>query len=101
MLIVVIVVAVTGACVGFIGVGIVGMLIWVIANKIELDAPACVSVSELSLRRRVQPGAQHRSEERAAVMADRLLSLQSIRFYRYLGAASFAVGIAGFTLFQI
>lgn len=87
--------------VGFIGMGVIGMLMWVICNLIELDAPASVLQTADFLARRQQLRAGQRTEEHAASTADRLLSLQSIRFYRYLGAALSVIGIGGFALFQV
>ncbi len=100
-LVVSMIVFITVAYVGFIGVGVVGMLMWCICNLIELDAPVSANASEAFLIRRMQARAERRAEERAATIADRLASLQSIRFYRYLGAALTVVGIGGFVLFQI
>lgn len=100
-LVVSIVVLVTVAYVGLIGVGVVGLLMWVICNLIELDAPANVLQTAGFLARREQLRARQRAEEHAASMADRLLWLQSIRFYRYLGAALSVFGIGSFALFQI
>lgn len=92
-----ILVFVTVSHVGFIGVGVIGLLLWVICNLVELDAPASLDQNAAFFARREQL----RAEERAADVADRLLSLQSIRFYRYLGAALSVIGIGGFVLFQI
>lgn len=100
-LVVSILVFVTVAYVGLIGVGVVGLLMWVICNLIELDAPASVLQTTDFLARREQLRAGQRAEEHEASMADRFLSLQSIRFYRYLGAALSVIGIGGFALFQI
>jgi len=101
LLVVSILVFVTVSHVGFIGVGVIGMLMWVICNLIELDAPASVDDTLASFTRREQLRAGQRAEERAAALADRLLSLQSIRFYRYLGAALSVIGIGGFALSRI
>ena len=96
-----IVVFVTVAYVGLIGVGVVGLLMWVICNLTEIDAPASVLHTADFLARREQLRAGPRAEEHAACMANRLPWLQSIRFYRYLGAGLSVFGIGGFALFQI
>lgn len=100
-LVVSIVVLVTVPYLGLIGVAVVGLLMWVICNLIEIDAPASVLHTADFLARREELRAAQRAEERAASMANRLLSLQSLRFYRYLGMALSAIGIGGFALFQI
>lgn len=100
-LVVSILVFVTEASIGLIGAGVVGLLMWVICNLIELDAPASVLQTADFLARREQLRAGQRAEEHAASIAEKLLSLPSIRFYRYLGAALSVIGIGGFALFQI
>mgnify|MGYP001807503072 CR=1 FL=1 len=92
---------VTVAQVGLIGVGVVGLVVWGICNRMELDAPVSVLQTAAFLARREQLRAGRRADEHSASMAARLLSLQSIRFYRYLGAALSVIGIGGFVLFQI
>lgn len=100
-LVVSIMVFITVAYVGFIGVGVVGLLIWFICTLVELDAPASVNETGTFFARQLEVRAQQRPEEREATMADRVLALQSTRFYRYLGAAMTVVGIGGFLLFQV
>jgi hypothetical protein len=101
VLVVSILVFVTAAQVGLISVGVFGLLMWGICNRMELDAPVSVLQTSAFLARREQLRAGQRAEEHAASMAARLLSLQSIRFYRYLGAALSVIGLGGFALFQI
>ena len=84
-----------------IGVGVVGLLMWGICNRMELDAPVSVLQTAAFLARREQLRAGQRADEHSASMAARLLSLQSIRFCRYLGATLSVIGIGGFVLFHI
>lgn len=100
-LVISILVFVTVAYVGFIGVGVVGLLMWFICTLVELDAPVSVNETGAFFARQLEVKAGQRPEERAATMADRMLALQSTRFYRYLGAALTVIGIGGFLLFQI
>lgn len=100
-LVISIMVFVTVAYVGFIGVGVVGLLMWFISTLVELDAPVSVNDTGAFFARQLEVKAGQRPEERAATMADRVLALQSTRFYRYLGAALTVIGIGGFLLFQI
>jgi len=96
---------VTVAYVGLIGVGVVGLLMWFLATLVELNTDAPVGTGTIAtpgfLARQVEVKAAQRAEERAASFADRLLALQSARFYRYLGAALTVVGIGGFVLFRV
>lgn len=104
-LVISILVFVTVAYVGFIGVGVIGLLMWFLATLAELDTDAPVGTGTIAtpgfLGRQLEVKAAQRPEERAASLADRLLVLQSTRFYRYLGAVLTVVGIGGFLLFQI
>ncbi|MDB5489864.1 MAG: hypothetical protein JWQ58_3579 [Reyranella sp.] len=100
-LVISIMVFVTVAYVGFIGVGVVGLLMWFICTLVELDGPVGASDTPAFFARQLEVKAGQRPEEHAATMADRLLALQSTRFYRYLGAALTVIGIGGFVLFQI
>lgn len=94
----------TVAYVGFIGVGVVGLMMWFICTLVELDTDAAVG-SELSpgfVARQVEVKTGRRSpEERAASFGERLLATQSVRFFRNLGAGLTLVGIGGFLLFQV
>lgn len=93
----------TVAYVGFIGVGVVGLLMCFICTLVELDTDAPVG-SEFSagvLARQLEAKARRSSEERASSWGERLLATQSVRFYRNLGAALAVVGIGGFLLFQV
>jgi hypothetical protein len=96
---------ITVAYVGFIGVGVVGLVLLFVCTLVELDADRPVGTGGIAtpafLARQVEVAAAQRPEERASSLADRLLSLQSIRFYKYLGAALAVVGIGGFLLFQV
>ena len=100
-LVISIMVFVTVAYVGFIGVGVVGLLMWFISTLVELDAPVSVNETGAFFARQLEIKAGQRPEERAATVADRVLALQSTRFYRYLGAVLTVIGIGGFLLFQI
>ncbi len=98
-----VVVFATVAYVGFIGVGVVGLLMWVIWTLVEFDTDAPME-SELSaglLARQVQAKAGRSSNEHPSSLDERLLATQSVRLYRNLGAALMVVGFGGFLLFQV
>ena len=96
---------ITVAYVGFIGVGVVGLVLLFVCTLVDLDADRPVGgggvVTPGFLARQVEVAAAQRPEERASWLADRLLSSQSVRFYKLLGAALAAVGLGGFLLFQV
>ncbi len=104
-LVISILVFVTVAYVGLIGVGVVGLVLLFVCTLVELDADRPVGsggmVTPGFLARQVEVEAARRPEERASTIADRLLSLQSVRFYKYLGGALAAIGLGGFLLFQV
>jgi len=93
----------TVAYAGFIGVGVVGLLMWFIWAMVEFDTDV-PNGSELSaglLARWVEAKAGRASEERASSLGEWLFATQSVRFYRELGVALAVVGIGGFLIFQI
>lgn len=94
---------VTVAYVGLIGVGVVGLMMWFICTLVELDTDAGVG-GELSagfLAQQMAARAGRSSEERAASFGERLLAVQSVHFFRNLGALLAAIGVGGFLLFQL
>ena len=100
-----ILVFVTVAYVGLIGVGVVGLVLLFVCTLVELDTDRPVGTGGIVtpgfLARQVEVAAAQRPEERASTMADRMLSLQSVRFYKVLGAGLAVVGLGGFLLFQV
>ncbi|TAJ90032.1 hypothetical protein [Reyranella sp.] len=93
----------TVAYVGFIGVGVAGLIMWFIWTLVELDTDAAVG-DELSPgfpARQVEAKASRSNEELAASFGERLLTMQSVRFFRKFGAGLAVVGIGGFLLFQV
>ena len=100
-----ILVFITVAYVGLIGVGVVGLVLLFVCTLVELDTDRPVGsggiVTPGFLARQVEVAAALRPEERVSSLADRLLSLQSVRFYKLLGAALAVVGLGGFLLFQV
>jgi hypothetical protein len=96
---------VTVAYVGFIGVGVVGLLLWFLSTLVELNTDTPVGFGSIAtpgfLARQIEVKEGQSPEERTASLADRFLALQSTRFYRYLGAALTVVGIGSFLLFRI
>lgn len=87
----------------FFGVGVVGLMIWFVAARVELeDEPVVgVGVSPGFLAQQMRSRAEMSRAERAALRGKKLLTAQSARFYKYLGVTLTAVGFGGFLLFQV
>ena len=100
-----ILVFITVAYVGFIGVGVVGLVLLFVCTLVELDTDRPVGsggiVTPGFLARQVEVAAAQRPEERASSLAERLLWPKSRRFFKVLGAGLAVVGLGGFLLFQV
>ncbi len=91
------------ARVGFIGVGIVGAVIWLVSVRIELnhDAPVDVVRSPDLFASMVRERQSRPRAEKAAMRLERLLLTRSLPFFRYLGMALTAIGFGVFLAFQV
>jgi hypothetical protein len=87
----------------FFGVGLIGLLLWFICVRMELEKDAAIgTVRTPSLIESQYEARQNMSnEQRAAWRHEQTLALQSLRFFRHLGMALTLIGAAGFGLFQI
>ena len=88
---------------GFAGIGVIGLLLWYICVRIDLEKDAAVSsgwaphliVSQKEARDRMT------GDERARWRHEQSLGLQSVRFFRHIGMALTLIGAAGFLWFQL
>ncbi|HLG45148.1 MAG TPA: hypothetical protein VKY24_02815 [Reyranella sp.] len=88
---------------GFGGVGLIGLMLWFICVRIELEKDAAVGSgwtphligSQHEARERMSGG------ERASWRHEQSVALQSTRFFRHLGMGLAAIGAAGFGWFQL
>jgi hypothetical protein len=88
---------------GFAGVGLIGLLVWFVCVRIELEKDAAVGSgwtphligSQHEARERLSP------EQRAAWREEQSLGLQSTRFFKHLGIGLTLIGAAGFLYFQL
>ncbi len=87
----------------FFGIGLIGLLVWFICTRIELEYDAAVGSGwTWQLIASQQEARQKMSRaERAGLRAERTVAMQSIRFFRHLGMALTGIGAAGFLWFQI
>lgn len=102
-LIVSIVVGMTVAYAGFIGIGVVGLLMWFICTIVDLELDGAVGsgMSPNFLAHQVKAKLEVSRAERAACFGEKLLEAQSVRLFKYLGAALAVIGMAGFVAFQV
>jgi hypothetical protein len=88
---------------GFFAVGVIGLLMWFICVRIELEKDAAVSSGWA--HQLIEP--QHRAregmsdDERARQRHEQSLAMQSGRFFRHLGMGLTAIGASGFLYFQL
>ena len=88
----------------FFGVAVIGLMIWFISTRVELEQEGGVTTVGASpdfLARQVQARQKMSRAERAAWHGRQMLELKSTRFFKYLGFGLTAIGLAGFLLFQL
>jgi len=87
----------------FFGIAVVGLVIWFVCTRFELEedgvvgniSTASLLASQLRARRELP------REQRAAARHAHSLALQSAHFFRNLGIALTLIGVAGFLWYQI
>ncbi len=91
------------ARVGFIGVGIVGALIWFVCVRIELnsDSPIDVVRSPDLFARLVRERQSRPSAEKAAMRLKKSMLARSLPFFRYLGIGLAVIGFGVFLVFRV
>ncbi|HEV3490509.1 MAG TPA: hypothetical protein VG224_07845 [Reyranella sp.] len=87
----------------FFGIAVVGLMIWFVSIRVDLEqeGPVGVGVSPGFFARQVRRRAEMSPAERAAVRGEKSLEAQSTRFFRHLGIALTLIGAAGFLYFQL
>ncbi len=102
-LVVSIVAFMTVAYAGFFGIAVIGLLMWFICTIVDLEVDGAVGSG-------MSPGflaQQHKAKvglspaERAARLGEKFLELQSVRFFKRLGASLALVGFGGFLVLQL
>ena len=91
------------ASVGFAAIGVIGLLLWFISVRIDLEKDAAVGsgwtphliVSQHEARERMS------DDERASWRHEQSLALESVRFFKHLGMALTLIGAAGLLWFQL
>jgi hypothetical protein len=87
----------------FAGVALIGLLLWFICVRMELEKDAAVGSGWTpSLIETQHEARQNMSDEqRAAYRHEQTMALQSLRFFRHIGIALTLIGAAGFLYYQI
>lgn len=87
----------------FFGVGVIGLMIWFVSTRVDLEQDGTVGagVSPGFLAHQVKTRAEMSRAERAALRGQRLLEARSARFFKYLGMVLTVGGFAGFWFFQL
>jgi hypothetical protein len=91
------------ASVGFFAIGLIGLLLWFICVRIELEKDAAVGsgwTPELIVH---QHDARERmsGDERTRWRHEQSMALQSTRFFKHFGIGLTLIGAAGFVWFQV
>jgi hypothetical protein len=88
---------------GFFAIGLIGLLLWFVCVRIELEKDAAVGSGWTPQLIASQHEARERmsDDERASWRHEQSLALQSTRFFRHLGMALTLIGAAGFLYFQV
>lgn len=88
----------------FFGVGVIGLMIWFVCARVDMEDEGGVVGSGFSpgfLAHQVRTRAEMSRAERAALRGRQLIGRQSVRFFRYLGVTLTVLGFGGFLLFQV
>jgi hypothetical protein len=88
---------------GFFGIGVIGLLMWFIWTIVDLEVDGAVGsgISPGFLAQQVKARTEISRSERAARFGERLLEMQSARFFKRFGAALALFGFGGFLVFQL
>jgi hypothetical protein len=87
----------------FFGVGVIGLMIWFVSARVDLEQDGAVGagVSQGFLAHQVKTRDEMSRAERASLRGQQLLAARSARFFKFLGMALTAGGFAGFWFFQL
>jgi len=88
---------------GFFAIGLIGLLVWFVCVRMELEKDAAIGTSRTPELIVMQHEARERMspEQRAAWREEQSVALQSMRFFKHLGMGLTAIGAIGFGWFQI
>jgi hypothetical protein len=87
----------------FFGIGLIGLLLWFVCTRMELEKDAAVGsgwtpgliASQYEARQKLSV------EQRAADSEEQTLAMHSMRFFKNLGMALTLIGAVGFLYYQV
>jgi hypothetical protein len=88
---------------GFIGIGLIGVTIWFICTRVELEKEGAVG-HELTpglFAEQIKARQQMPRSERAALREEQTLLTKSARYFKQFGIGLAAIGLGGFVLYQL
>jgi hypothetical protein len=87
----------------FAGIAVMGLMLWFVCVRMELEKDAAVGSGWTPHLIASQHEARERmsGDERARERHEQSLGLQSIRFFKHLGMALTLIGAAGFLWLQV
>ena len=88
---------------GFLGICVIGLLLWFVCIRIELetDAPVGGAFDTSLMASQVKALAERSSAERAAARSENALAVQSARFFKNVGIGLVLIGFGGFAYQQL
>lgn len=87
----------------FFGIGLIGVGIWFICTRMELEKEGAVG-HELTpdlFAQQIKARQEMSRSERAALRGEQTLMTQSARFFKHLGIGLTVIGLGGFVLYQL
>ena len=87
----------------FFGIGFIGLLLWFVCTRMELENDAAVGSgwSPELIASQYQARQKMSAEQRAAEREEQTLAMHSMRFFKNLGIALTLIGAAGFVFYQV
>ena len=88
---------------GFGGIGLIGLMLWFICVRMELEKDSVISTGRATELIVLQHEARQRlsDNERMSLRHEQSLALQSVRFFKHLGMGLTLIGAAGFLYIQL
>jgi hypothetical protein len=89
--------------VGFFAIGVIGLMLWFVCVRVELEKDAAIGTSRTPelIARQYEARERMSADERASWRREQSLAMQSARFFKHLGIGLTLIGAAGFLYFQL
>ena len=87
----------------FFGIGLIGLLLWFVCTRIDLEQDAAVGSGWTPSLIAAQYEARQKmsAEQRAAYREEQTVAMHSTRFFKHVGIALTLIGGVGFAWFQV